>query len=325
MGNYKTAAQLWYGLEEKSDKMAIDSIKKMYFNNVINPYIASDKVIDLHAHTNYSDGDLSPYELIRLAIEKRIGTLAITDHDTLEGIKKIDRSNSLIVDSGIQIIDGIELSAKVSKGRMHILGYNIDINNTLLNKKMEELKDNSINSVLSVMEQIKRDYGIIFSYNDIKELVNSNHNLGRPDLAKLCVKYGYASSNQDAFDKYLIDAYNKTRGISKGLSYKECIDLINKSGGISVLAHPKSLELSEKELLILLKDMINCGLKGIEVYHSSHTSDETKFYLEIANKFDLLVSGGSDFHGKTVKPDIELGSGKNNNIKIKKLSLIDKL
>ena len=325
MENYKSASQVWLKMQETEDKLAIDSLNRLYFDNIINPYRASDKIIDLHTHTNYSDGDLSPSELIRLAIQKRIGILGITDHDTLDGIKKVDKSHSLIVDSGIQIIDGIELSAKVSKGRMHILGYDIDINDVNLNKKMGELKDNSINSVLSIMEQIKRDYGIVFRYDDIKELVNSNHNLGRPDLAKLCVKYGYASSNQDAFDKYLIDAYNKTRGISKGLSYKECIDLINKSGGISVLAHPKSLELSEKELLILLKDMINCGLKGIEVYHSSHTSDETKFYLEIANKFDLLVSGGSDFHGKTVKPDIELGSGKNNNIKIKKLSLIDKL
>ena len=159
-------------------------------------------------------------------MKKRIGTLAITDHDTLNGIKTIDKSDSLIVDSGIQIINGIELSAKVPKGRMHILGYDIDISDINLNKKMEELKDNSINAVLSIMEQIKRDYGIVFKYDDIKELVNANHNLGRPDLAKLCVKYNYATSIQDAFDKYLIEAHNKTRKTSKGLPYEECIDLI---------------------------------------------------------------------------------------------------
>ena len=175
------------------------------------------------------------------------------------------------------------------------------------------------------MEQIKRDYGIVFGYSDIKELVNSNHNLGRPDLAKLCVKYGYASSIQDAFNKYLIEAYNKTRSTSKGLSYQECIELILQSKGIPILAHPKSLELPEKEFLILLKEMINSGLKGIEVYHSSHTKEEIKYYLEIANRYDLLISGGSDYHGKTIKPDIELGTGKNNGIRIKKLSLLDKL
>ena len=93
-------------------------------------------LIDMHAHTNYSDGELSPNDLIKLAIDKGIGTLAITDHDTIQGIKTIDRSLDYIVDSGIEIINGIELTAKVNKGRMHILGYGIDLNNEALNRKM---------------------------------------------------------------------------------------------------------------------------------------------------------------------------------------------
>ena len=321
----KTAGEIYYDMEEYEDNLAIETLNRIYFDKVINPYRKSKKIIDMHTHTNYSDGDLSPQELIKLAIDKRIGTLAITDHDTIEGIKTIDRNSDPIVDSGIKIINGIELSAKTYKGRMHILGYGIDLNDKELNKKMIDLKDNSINSLLSIMEQIKRDYGIRFSYEDIKELINANHNLGRPDLAKLCVKYGYATTSQDAFDKYLIDAHNKTRQTSKGLQYQECLELITNSGGIPVLAHPKSLELSEKDFLILLKEMISCGLKGIEVYHSSHTKEEMTYYLEIAKKYNLLISGGSDFHGKTIKPDIELGTGKNNNLKIKKLSLLDEL
>lgn len=283
------------------------------------------KLIDMHTHTNFSDGELSPQELIQMAIEKGIGILAITDHDTIDGIKTVDRTDKPIVDSGIEIINGIELSAKVPAGRMHILGYGIDLNNEQLNKAMTTLKDNSINSVLSVMEQIKRDYGIVFNYEDIKNLVNAKHNLGRPDLAKLCIKYGYAETVDEAFDKYLIDAYNKVRGTNKKLGYQECLELITNSGGIPVLAHPKSLNLSEKELLILLKDMISCGLQGVEVYHSLHNSEETATYLAIANSYNLLISGGSDYHGKITKPDIEIGSGKNNNIKIKHLSLADKL
>ena len=321
----KTASNSYSEMEEYEDNLAIETLNRIYLDKVINPYRKSKKIIDMHTHTNYSDGDLSPQELIKLAIDKRIGTLAITDHDTIEGIKKINRNEDIIVDSGIKIINGIELSAKTYKGRMHILGYGIDLNDKELNKKMIDLKDNSINSLLSIMEQIKRDYGIRFSYEDIKELINANHNLGRPDLAKLCVKYGYATTSQDAFDKYLIDAHNKTRQTSKGLQYQECLELITNSGGIPVLAHPKSLELSEKDFLILLKEMISCGLKGIEVYHSSHTKEEMTYYLEIAKKYNLLISGGSDFHGKTIKPDIELGTGKNNNIKIKKLSLLDEL
>ncbi len=321
----KTASNSYSEMEEYENELAIETLNRIYLDKVINPYRKSKKIIDMHTHTNYSDGDLSPQELIKLAIDKRIGTLAITDHDTIEGIKKVNRNEDIIVDSGIKIINGIELSAKTYKGRMHILGYGIDLNDKELNKKMIDLKDNSINSLLSIMEQIKRDYGIRFSYEDIKELINANHNLGRPDLAKLCVKYGYATTSQDAFDKYLIDAHNKTRQTSKGLQYQECLELITNSGGIPVLAHPKSLELSEKDFLILLKEMISCGLKGIEVYHSSHTKEEMTYYLEIAKKYNLLISGGSDFHGKTIKPDIELGTGKNNNIKIKKLSLLDEL
>ena len=198
-------------MEEYKNNLGVETLNRMYFDKIINPYRKSEKIIDMHTHTNYSDGDLSPQKLIRLAIDKRIGTIAITDHDTIEEIKKVNRNENIIVDSGIEIINGIELSTKADKGRMHILGYGIDLNNEPLNKKMMDLKDNSIDSVLSIIEQIKRDYGIRFRYEDIKELVNANHNLVHPDLAKLCVKYGYATSSQDAFDKYLIDAHNKTR------------------------------------------------------------------------------------------------------------------
>ena len=213
----KDNSYTYYDSDERIADMMCQTLDKYIMEKIILPYEKSEKIIDMHAHTNYSDGDLSPQDLIRLAIDKRIGTLAITDHDTIEGIKKVDRNEDIIVDSGIEIINGIEVSAKTDKGRMHILGYGIDLNNKALNKKMIDLKDNSINSVLSIMEQIKRDYGIRFGYDDIKELVNANHNLGRQDLAKLCVKYGYATSSQDAFDKYLIDAHNKTRQTNKGL------------------------------------------------------------------------------------------------------------
>lgn len=321
----KSASEIYYEMEESENEAMLQALNNMYFDTIINPYLRSEKTIDMHTHTNYSDGDLSPRELINLAVENKIGVIAITDHDTIEGIKNIDRSDSLIIDSGIKIVNGIEMTVKTSSGRMHILGYDIDLFNKTLNEKMDDMRNNSINSVLSVMEQIKRDYDIFFNYEDIKKLVNENHNLGRPDLAKLCVKYGYASSIQEAFDKYLISAYKKTSVIKKGLHYQECLDLISNSGGISVLAHPKSLELSEKEFLILLKKMISDGLNGIEVYHSSHTEEEIKYYLNIANKYNLLVSGGSDYHGETIKPDVELGSGKNNNIKIKSLSILNSL
>ena len=315
--------QKW--IEHDENNRAIQTLNRCYYENVIKPYLESDKIIDLHTHTNFSDGELSPDKLIREAIQNRIGTIAITDHDTIRGIQNLDKESQIILDSGIQIIDGIELTAQPIKGTMHILGYNIDKDNKELNEIMTRLKNSSTNRTLSIMEQIKRDYGIIFSHEDIKELINSNHNLGRPDLAKLCIKYGYAESVQDAFNKYLIDAYNKTLTVNKRLSYEECIRLITNANGVPVLAHPKTLELTEEELTILIEQMVECGLKGIEAYHSSHTKEEMQMYLNIAKKYNLLVSVGSDYHGPNVKPNVHLGSGVNDNLNIKEVSLLKHL
>ena len=277
-------------------------------------------LIDLHLHTCYSDGELTPDELIKLAESKNLKTIAITDHDTLSGVKNINYKTSKI-----RVINGIELSAKVDKGRMHILGYGIDINNNKLNNKMNELRDNSLHSVLSLMEQLKNDFNIRFGYEDIKDLINSNRNLGRPELAKLFVKYKITSSVQEAFDKYLIEAYDKIKKQNKGINYAECLDLIISSGGIPVLAHPKTLKLEEKELCKLIEEMIKKGLKGIEAYHSTHTEEETRLYLKIANKYNLFISGGSDYHGPLVKPDIEIGTGKKNNLNLTSLSLLENI
>ena len=288
--------------------------------DILNEY---NKTIDMHTHSSYSDGSFTPDELINLAIKKNIGVLAITDHDSIEGLKNINKE--LLLNNSIDIINGIELSAKRDKGKMHILGLGIDIYNKSLNEKLEIFKDININYVLSFLEELKKDYKIYFSYKEIKDLVNSNHNLGRPDIAKMLVKRGYAKNIPDAFDKYLIDIYNKLGNRKKGIPYEECISLILESGGIPVLAHPNTLEINDKELLILLKDMIKCGLQGIEVYHSSHSKEDIEKYLKIASELNLLISGGSDYHGPSVKPNVELGSGINNNLKIKKLSILDKI
>ncbi len=309
--------------EEQEFLGAMNTLNRLYNDTIIEPYINSEKIIDLHTHTNYSDGDLSPDELIKLAIDNNIGTLGITDHDTICGIKEINRDDSLIIDSGINIINGVELSAKTAKGRMHILGYDFDVNDKDLNDKMNELKNNSIYSVMAIINQLKIDYGIVFDSLDINELFSNLGNIGRPHVAKLLIKYGYVKDVKEAFNKYLTDAYKKTKILNKGISCKECISLIKNAGGISVLAHPNQLLLNDEELEEKMKEMISVGLDGIEVYHSGHSKEETKKYLEIANKYNLLISGGSDYHGKSVKPDVDIG--KTSNGKIKRLSLLSKI
>lgn len=281
----------------------------------------AEKLIDMHMHTNYSDGELNPDELIEKAISNNVKIMSITDHDTIEGLKNINKDYS----DRVEIVNGIELSAKASKGRMHILGYDFDINNQKLNDKLYELKNNSLQRILSLIEQLKKDYNIFFTYDEIKALINSNHNLGRPDLAKLLIKHNLAETVDEAFRKYLVDANKKIRGINNETSYEECFNLIINSGGIPVLAHPKSLELEQDELNSLIKKMKEAGLQGIEVYHSSHTKEEIKYYLFLAKKYNLLVSGGSDYHGSIVKPNIEIATGDNNNLKIRKLSLVDRI
>ena len=278
-------------------------------------------LIDLHTHSNFSDGQYEPYEIILKAKEKGMSVIAITDHDTVNGLKSIFKSNY----SNITIIDGIELTAKVDKGQMHILGYGIDPNNETLNKRLLQIRDNNTNAVISILAQIKKDYNIRFCHDDIRDLFNAKHNLARPDVAKLCVKYKCAKDVPEAFELYLNPANEKIKDVGKGIPYEECIDLIKTSGGIPVLAHPTQLHLSNDELDKLIKEMISKGLEGIEVYHSDQSKKEREYYLYLAEKYGLLVSGGSDFHGPNVKPDIELGTGINNNIKIKKLSILDHL
>lgn len=284
--------------------------------------LVNNKYIDMHTHSIYSDGELEVDELIKKAISNNVGILSITDHDTLLGINK---AREIYNNKEIDIINGIELSAKVDKGRMHILGYDFDINNKALNDKMDELKVNSIYAIIACLNQIKIDYNIKFKEDEIKEIINRIGNIGRPLVAKLIVKYGLAKSVDDAFDLYLTPAYNKTRVNNKGIKAKECIHLIKDANGLSVLAHPNQLLMDDYELEETLKKLISYGLDGIEVYHSGHSKEEVEKYLNLANKYNLLISAGSDYHGDNVKPDIELGRGYKDNVKVKQISLVDEI
>ncbi len=325
MKNYKTVADYYAEMEDMEIELAVNGLKRIGKKR-FDEYKKNKKIIDLHSHTCYSDGELEPIDLLNLAIDKRISMLAITDHDTLGGIKDARENHSdFIKESGIELINGIELSAQVPKGIMHILGYGIDIYNEELNNKIVELKNNSIYSMICYLNDLKNRYGIRFRTEDIQELFNIKGNLGRPHLAKLLIKYNYANSVQDAFDKYLLDVYENVRDLNKKPSYEECISLIKNAGGYAVLAHPYSLKQDNIELLKTIRDMIKCGLDGIEVYHSNHSLSQMNDYMQIALDNNLLYSVGSDFHGKGVKPDIELGSGKNNNLNINYVTLSKKI
>ena len=278
-------------------------------------------LIDMHTHTCYSDGELTPNDLVRKAETEGLKTIAITEHDTLLGVQNMTIPKDI---RDIDVINGIEISIKVPVGRMHILGYDIDIWDKDLNEKMKDFHTRSLYSVTGVICQLKKDHDIVFSTDEILNILNAKKNIGRPDIAKLLIKHGYAQTTQEAFDKYLIEAYERCGKVAKGITFEECADLIHAANGLVVLAHPITLKKGKEELDKEVRHLVEQGLDGIEVYHSNHNREQTEEFLKLAEKYNLLVSGGSDYHGPKVKPDVSLGTGRNN-VKVKQLSLLDKI
>lgn len=275
--------------------------------DVIEQYERDYKLIDLHTHTIYSDGEYTPDEVINQARGQNIGTIAITDHDNVNGLKTIDYDKY----DDIRVLPGVELTAKVDKGRMHILGYLIDFYNKELNAFLRTVKENNINNLKNIVEYLKF-LNITFKPEELEAIYTRPGNIGRPDLAKLLIKYGYVETVQEAFDKYLIEAFNKSRCKNKGYPFDVILSMIKNSNGISILAHPTSLELNHEELEELLRDMIKCGLMGLETYHPNVPDEEREFLMDMVEKYNLLYSVGSDFHGEHVKEDIRLGIGRGN-------------
>lgn len=269
-------------------------------------------MIDLHTHSTHSDGTKTPSELLFLAKENNLTYYAITDHDDIEGSKKLVS----LPHDGITIYSGVELNAKVDKGQMHILGYNFDLSNERLNNKLKDLKKNSRHNIMLYVNQLKEDYNIDFPQEEIDKILNREGNIGRPLLALLLIQYGYCESVSEAFDKYLGD--EKVRKHKMWITKEECISMINEAGGIAVLAHPFTLKLTNEELKEELKYLVSIGLKGIEIYHSKSTEEQRAYYKELAKEFNLITTGGTDYHGPEVKPNIEFATGINKNINVTK-------
>lgn len=275
--------------------------------SVLKIYLEQNKYIDLHTHTTASDGEYTPREVISKAIKNNVGVLAITDHDTVQGL-----SDDLFqTNQGITIIPGVELTVKRDKGRMHILGYNIDYHNKELIEYLKNTKRYNVENLQRIIDYLI-SIGIVFDSNDIEKLLAKETNVGRPDVAKLLIKGNYVSTVQEAFDKYLVEAFNMVRANNKGNTIEDALNAIINANGIPILAHPSSLELDRLEFEELLNYMIALGLRGLEVYHPNVNDEDRIFYMEMVNKYNLLYSGGSDFHGEHVKSDIELGYGRNN-------------
>lgn len=268
------------------------------------------KFIDLHVHSNCSDGSCTPEELVELAIQNDLVAFALTDHDTVEGV---ERAMKAAEEKHIQVIPGVELSCEYEispsrKKEIHILGYNLDYNQPELCETLEAVAKERDDRNRKMCENLNRD-GYPIDYDSLMERFK-NTIVTRAHFARFLLEKGAIPSIDSAFKKILAQdgPYFVMR---KYLTPERGIALIKKAGGIPVLAHPLLYKMSVTELHNLLTELKGYGLQGIEAMYSRNRGNDEAFVRKLASEYDLFITGGTDFHGAN-KPDLEIGRGEGN-------------
>lgn len=254
---------------------------------------------DLHTHTNCSDGTLSPEELVEAAKAAGLNYIAITDHDTVDAICHL-YEEGLYPAKGIKIIPGIEFSAHHDTRSIHILGYNVDIYNRELADKLDDVVEARWERFSSMVKKLQ-DLGYAIKEADVLQIAGDSRAISRSHIAQTLVQLGIFSTVKEAFDVVL----EKGRPAYVGhyrMESKEIVDLIKRCGGTPVLAHPKLIGDDN-----LVEELLRSGIEGIEAYYPRHDEEDTKRYLALADKYHLMVTGGSDFHGIATRFPNKLG------------------
>lgn len=240
---------------------------------------------DLHMHTNHSDGYYSPSELIDLVKKNEIDKIAITDHDSINGIEEATECGRSL---GIEVIPGVEISTDIEDREVHLLGYFLDTANDELNKYLTFFRQERFHRARRIVQKLN-NLGLSISIDDVMDRAR-NSSVGRPHIANTMVDLKLVDDYYEAFDKYLGD--NKPAAERKiHVSPQSALKIISDAGGLSFIAHPGYVKES------ILITLIKAGLDGIEVVHPSHKEYKKRFYKGIVNQYCLLESGGSDFHG----------------------------
>jgi predicted metal-dependent phosphoesterase TrpH len=257
---------------------------------------------DLHAHTTASDGDLTPTELVKLAVDSELDALGVTDHDTVGGIAE---ALSAAEAAGLALAPGVEISAEFTRGTLHMLGYFVDHEHPALLEALEGMRGGRDVRNGKIVEKLN-ELGLAISMEEVLRIAGGD-SVSRNHIAQVLLDKGYCADRQEVFDEYLAKGaaayFDRLR-----LGPRESIELIRSAGGLPILAHPYQTKLGDDELENLVEELVGYGLAGIECYYSVHTPEQTAFYLSLAKRYDLLVTGGSDYHGVS-KPDVELGIG----------------
>lgn len=250
-------------------------------------------MIDLHCHSTASDGTYSPEELVKLAESRGVTHFALTDHDTTDGLEEF-----MSVPSLVKRIPGIELSVDFKDGELHLVGLLIDKDAPAMKALVKEVKEYRLERNKLMLEKLSALVKKQVKAEDLLE--HANGQLGRPHMAKYLLRNGFVGSLQEAFDKYLADG-SPFSVPKRRISIDRAIDTVKDSGGLTILAHPSKLKLSDEELENLVKDYTEKGLDGIEAYSSHSPEDKRNYYADLGEKYGLIISGGSDFHGANAK------------------------
>ncbi|MDP3182098.1 MAG: PHP domain-containing protein [Desulfobaccales bacterium] len=259
------------------------------------------KLIDLHVHSTASDGSYSPEEVVRLAAARGLRAISLTDHDTIDGVAEAAAAGEAL---GVEVIPGVEISARFPGGSMHILGYFVDYHSGLLDARLAVLKKSRADRNPRIVAKLNA-LGAKITMEQV-EKISGGGQVGRPHIARALLEHGYVRDIQEAFDRYL-----RNGGPAHVSKFRfppdEAINMIREAQGIPVLSHPFTLGLgSAYALKNLLQDLKKLGLAGLEVYYPEHTPEQEARYLKLARELDLLITGGSDFHGAN-KPEVDLG------------------
>jgi len=260
-------------------------------------------MIDLHVHSIFSDGSLTPEQLVQQASELGLTAIGLTDHDCTDGVARLleacDRT------AGVAGVSGVEISADVAKGTLHMLGYFVDPENARLRSVLEEIRDGRGLRNRRILDKLNA-LGLELTWREVAEFAGGDV-VGRPHFAQALMARRHVTSKDAAFNLYL--AKGKAAYVDRfRLSPEQSVAVILEAGGVPVLSHPSTLLLDRQGLRGYVEELRSYGLQGIEAYYSEHSDQQREEYLGLARDLDLVATGGSDFHGE-VNPSVRLGRG----------------
>lgn len=259
-------------------------------------------MIDIHMHSVFSDGSMTPEELVAEAAGLGLRGIALTDHDTVGGIPRFLEAARA---AGVPAIAGVEVSAEIEKGTLHVLGYGVDYRNREFLEHLRWIREGRNSRNREMLQKLNR-LGIRLTMEDVTRHAGADV-VARPHFAQALIAKGYVRDKREAFDRYLAKGkpgYAERRRLNP----ETTMELLRMAGGLPVIAHPFTLKRTHKEMKPLLAHLKEYGLAGMEVYYSEHSKDLQRAYLKLTGELGLLATGGSDYHG-AISPGVKMGKG----------------